>query len=582
MNARSYEGSKLRLFIRFYRPHKRLFLLDMVTALAIAGIDLVYPLAMRVALNEFLPEREYSFFFLLILGLVGMYVVRSVLSYIFIYWGHRLGIHIEADMRRVLFGHMQKLGFTFYDHNSTGRLMSRVTTDLFEITELAHHGPEDLLISFTILIGSILILWGINWQLALFLLILIPITLLYTISQQRRMRKTSRAVKEKMAGINADIEAAISGAKTCKAFANEAYEVTKFARGNDRYCSVKGAYYKSMATFHSGMELFINFFAVAVIGVGGFFILQDYMDPVDVLTFSLYVGIFLQPIRRLTQFMERYNTGMAGFQRFLEVLRIKPEMEDVSDAVEIGRAKGDISFKDVTFAYNNADDPVLAHLDLEIWAGETLAVVGPSGGGKTTLCHLIPRFYAPQSGTITLDGTDLRQISLESLRKNIGIVSQDVFLFSGTVRENIRYGRIDATDEEVMEAARRAEIYDDIMELPYGFDTQVGEHGMAFSGGQKQRISIARIFLKNPPILILDEATSALDSLTEQKVQRSFDELCRGRTTLVIAHRLATLQNADEIVFIDEHGIRERGTHTELLALGGAYAALCGTGYQHV
>ena len=575
-------GQKIRRFASFYRPHWKLFVLDMSAALVMAGIDLIYPLAVRFALNGLLPERQYNFFFVLILGLVGMYVVRSILSYIVLYWGHTLGVRIEADMRQAVFGHLQKLSFRFYDNNRTGQLMSRVTNDLFEITELAHHGPEDLFISFVTIVGAILILWGVNWQLSLFLLLLVPLTLLYTITQRRRMTKASIRVKEKMAGINSDIESSISGARVAKAFTNEGYEVEKFVRGNAKFRSAKQGFYQAMATFHSGMEFFINIFGVAVIGIGGYFILRGYMDTVDLLTFALYVATFLQPIRRITLFVEQYTSGMAGFTRFLELLHIKPEIEDAPEAVEVGRARGDISFQDVTFSYNDDETPVLAHLDLDIPAGKTLAAVGPSGGGKTTLCHLIPRFYETQSGTITIDGQDIRTMTLESLRRNIGIVSQDVFLFSGTIRENIRYGRIDATDEEIIEAARCAEIYDVILEMPDGLDTQVGERGQKLSGGQKQRISIARIFLKNPPILILDEATSALDSVTEQKIQRSFEQLSQGRTTLVIAHRLTTIQNADEIVYIDEQGIRERGSHDELLAKGGEYAKLCQTGWRGV
>jgi len=573
MKKASYKAPKLLLFARFYRPHWKLFVLDMTCALLIAGIDLLYPLAMRYALNTLLPNTMYSTFFLLIAGLVLMYLVRSVFSYVVLCWGHILGVRIEADMRETLFGHLQTLSFRFYDNNRTGELMSRVTNDLFQMTELAHHGPEDVLLSVTTIVGAIVILWGINWQLSLFLLGLMPLTFLYTITNRRRMRRASVRVKENIAEINAEIEMSISGVRVAKAFTNEGYEISKFAVGNGKFRTVKQDFYRAMAWFQSGMEFFINIFGVAVIGIGGYFILQGRMDTVDVLTFSLYIAIFLQPIRRITGFVQKYTTGMAGFGRFVELLQLKPNIEDAPDAVEIGRAKGEISFRDVSFCYKT-ELPVLSHLNLDIYAGQTLAVVGPSGGGKTTLCHLIPRFYEPQSGMITLDGLDIKEITLASLRRNIGIVSQDVFLFSGTIRENIRYGKIGATDEEVIEAARRAEIYDAILEMPDGLDTQVGDRGVRLSGGQKQRISIARIFLKNPPILILDEATSALDSVTELKIQRSFEELCRGRTTLVIAHRLSTIQNADEIIYIDEQGIRERGTHEELLTGGGEYAIL--------
>jgi len=578
MRQKNYEGSKIILFARFYRPHLRLFLFVLSCALLMAGIDLVYPLAMRYALNELLPNTMYNFFFALIGGLIVMYIVRSILSYIVTYWGHGLGARIETDMRSAIFGHLQQLSFRFYDNNRTGQLMSRVTSDLTDVTELAHHGPEDLLISFVTIVGAIVILWGINWQLALILMILVPITLLYTIAQRRRLERVSRRVKEKMAGINTDIESSISGVRVSKAFTNEDYEIEKFGRGNQRYLGARREFFRAVGVFHSGMEFFVNIFGVAIIGVGGLFIMGGSMNTVDVLTFSLYVATFLQPIRRLAAFVEQFSSGMAGFVRFTEIMRLKPEIEDAPGAVEIGRAKGDISFRDVTFSYDGRDK-VLAHLDLEIRAGETVAVVGPSGGGKTTLCHLIPRFYETQSGTIALDGRDIKAITLESLRKNIGSVSQDVFLFSGTIRENIRYGRIDASDEEIIEAARRAEIYDAILEMPDGLDTQVGERGIRLSGGQKQRISIARIFLKNPPILILDEATSALDSVTEQKIQESFELLSQGRTTLIIAHRLSTIKRADEIIYIDEQGIRERGSHEALLAQDGEYAKLYRTQY---
>lgn len=562
----------------FYKPHIKYFVLDSICALVMAFIDLFYPMASRYALNELLPNNMYSFFFVLIASLVGMYLLRSVLSYIVTYWGHGLGVRIEADMRQELFGHLQKLSFRFYDNNRTGQLMSRVTNDLFEITELAHHGPEDLLISLITLGGSIIILSQINWQLAVVLLFLVPLTLGFTIIQRRRMSKASKRVKERMAGINSDIESSISGARVSKAFTNEDFEVSKFAQGNELFKNAKTEYYASMAAFHSGMEFFINIFGVAVIGIGGYFIMQGSMNTVDVLTFSLYVSTFLQPVRKLTQFVEQYTSGMAGFNRFIEIMRIEPEIQDAPDAIDIGKAKGDIDFHDITFSYNGKDN-VFTHIDLRIQAGKTLAVVGPSGGGKTTLCHLIPRFYETTDGVITLDGKDIRKITLESLRRNIGIVSQDVFLFSGTVRDNIRYGRIDAAEEEIVEAAKRAEIYDAVMEMPDGLDTQVGERGTRLSGGQKQRISIARIFLKNPPVLILDEATSALDSVTEQRIQQSFEELSKGRTTLVIAHRLSTIKRADEIIYIDEDGIRERGTHDQLLAIGGEYARLYQTQY---
>lgn len=573
MNSSKYHGSKLLIFAGFYKRHIKYFILDMVCALCIAVADLVFPMASRYILNNLLPNNAYSFFFILIASLVAMYLLRSVFSYIVTYWGHLLGVKIEADMRETLFSHLQRLPFKFYDNHRTGQLMSRVTNDLFDITELAHHGPEDLFISVITLIGALCFLFPINWQLSLVLLILLPLTIGFTMLQRRRMIRVSVGVKEKTAGINADIESSISGARVSKAFTNEDYELHKFERGNERYKSAKKDYYAAMAIFHSGMEFFTNIFSVVVIGVGGYYIMKGKMNTVDLLTFSLYVSTFLQPIRKLTQFVEQYTSGMAGFNRFIEIMRIEPEIQDSPDAADIGEVKGNISFESVSFAYNDQQS-VLSDINLEIKAGKTVAIVGPSGGGKTTLCHLIPRFYETTGGVIAIDGKDIKSVTLESLRKNIGLVSQDVFLFSGSVKENIRYGRIDATDEEVAEAARAAEIYDDVMDMPEGFDTQVGERGVMLSGGQKQRVSIARIFLKDPPILLLDEATSALDTVTEQKIQQSFEKLSQNRTALVIAHRLSTIQNADEIIFLDENGLRERGSHQELLARDGEYARL--------
>ena len=569
----NYSRGKLRIFMGFYRPHLRIFVIDLLCALCAAGIDLIFPMASRYALNELLPVSRYNFFFILMASLVAMYLLRTVFSYVMTYWGHLLGVRIEADMRGELFGHLQKLSFKFYDNNRTGQLMSRVTNDLFEITELAHHGPEDLFISLLTIFGAVIILLRINWQLALLLLALIPLTLCFTILQRRRMSRASVRVKEKMAGINADIESSISGVRVSKAFTNEAYEAARFRKGNERFKDAKKGYYAAMATFHSGMEFLMNLFSVAVIAVGGYFYMAGTMDTVDILTFSLYVSTFLTPIRKLAQFVEQYTSGMAGFNRFVEIMRIRPEIEDVPDAVDMGQVRGEIAFQDVSFAYNDKKS-VLRHIDLDIPVGRTVAIVGPSGGGKTTLCHLIPRFYECTGGRITIDGQDIRSVTLESLRRNIGIVSQDVFLFPGSIRENIQYGNTKATAAEIVAAAKAAEIYDAILKMPEGFDTKVGERGIMLSGGQKQRISIARTFLKNPPILILDEATSALDSVTEQKIQQSFTNLAKGRTTLVIAHRLSTVQNADEIIYLGENGIEERGSHDTLLAQDGVYAAL--------
>ena len=563
----------LKLFVSFYKPYIGLFVLDMVCTVLMAAVELVFPVATRYALNDLLPQGAFEAFFWLMAVLFVGYLFRAGLQYVVSYWGHTMGVFMETDMKRTLFSHMQKLPFSFYDKNRTGQLMSRVTSDLFEVVELAHHGPEDLLISLIELIGAIVIMWTLQWQVAVLLLVMVPVMFGFTLWRRKSMAKSSRAVKEKIGVINSDIESSISGARVAKAFANERYEVEKFERGNEQYRSARRSFYREMALFHSGMEFFSSLFQVAVIALGGYLILYDGMTVTDLLTFSLYVGTFIAPIRRLANFAEQYSVGMAGFKRFYELLNTAPEIDDKPDAVVLGEVKGEVAYDNVTFSYNDGE-AVLENLSLAVPAGKTVALVGPSGGGKTTLCHLLPRFYEATKGRITLDGIDIRDVTLESLRKTVGIVQQEVLLFADTVRENIRYGRLDATDEEVEQAARMAEIHEDILQMPDGYDTFVGERGLRLSGGQKQRISIARIFLKNPAVLVLDEATSALDTVTEAKIQKSFERLSRDRTTLVIAHRLSTIRHADRIVYIDGDGIREQGSHEELMAQNGAYAAL--------
>ena len=563
----------LPLFVSYYRPHQRLLFLDLSCALGISLIDLAYPMAARHALQTLLPQGLYAQFFLLIFAFFFLYVFRAGMHFVINYWGHLLGARMEADMRRDLFTHLQKLSHRFYDRTRTGQLMSRVINDLFEIGELAHHGPEDLFISTLMLAGSFVALLSIEWRLAVVLFIAMPLVALFAIMQRKHMSSASKEVKKKTAAINASLENSISGIRVAKAFSNEDYEIGKFGEGNSQYRNAKRGFYKAMAVFHSGMSFMTGMLNVIVIGYGGYLIQLQRMNFADLIAFSLYVNSFLSPVQKLANFVEQYTAGMAGFERFTEMMAIQPDIVDAPDAVEMTDVRGDIRFENVSFSYKEGHS-VLDHLSLAIPAGSTLALVGPSGGGKTTLCHLIPRFYDVSDGRITLDGQDITKIRLSSLREKIGIVQQDVFLFAGTIHDNIRYGNILASDAAVIEAAKMAEIHDFIESLPEGYQTDVGERGIQLSGGQKQRISIARIFLKNPPILILDEATSALDNETEYRIQKALDRLSKGRTTLVIAHRLSTVRKAKTIVFIDEEGIREVGTHPDLVARNGAYAHL--------
>ncbi len=564
----------LRIFASYYKPHWRLFALDMVCALCICLVDLAFPVVSRYSMQQLLPGRMFGAFFAVMAALAAAYVLKGVFYYIVTYWGHLLGVRMEADIRRDLFTHMQELSFSFYDRNRTGQLMSRVTGDLFEITELAHHGPEDLFISSVTILGAFCIMLTIQWQLALVVFAVIPLFVLFTALSRKKMMRASTEVKAKLAGINGEVESSISGMRTAKAFANEAAESAKFNAANDQFRGAKRGYYRTMAFYQSGMEFFMGILSVLVIAFGGFLIMRDGMDFIDLTTFALYVTTFITPVRKLSAFVEQFMQGMAGFKRFVELMRLEPDIQDAPGAKELTDVKGDILVDDVTFRYETSPEPVLEHVTLHIRPGETVAVVGPSGGGKSTLCQLIPRFYDVTEGRILVDGQDVRTLTQHSLRANIGIVQQDVFLFAGTIYDNIRYGRPDATEAEIIEAARRAELYDDILDMPDGFQTQVGERGVMLSGGQKQRVSIARIFLKNPPILILDEATSALDTVTEARIQGAFDELAKGRTTLIIAHRLSTIRSAGRILVIDGCGIREQGTHDQLMALGGAYARL--------
>ncbi len=572
-NTIDYSRSKLSIFAAYIRPHGRAFAVDMILSVAVALIDLVFPYVSRQSMRRLLPEGMFTAFFLVMALMLACYLLRAFFQYLVTVIGHRMGTLVEADMRRDVFVHMQQLSYSFFDHNRTGVLLSRVTNDLFEIVELSHHGPENILTCSITIIGALAILLFINPRLTLVLLVLLPICVFVSARQRIAMQKANRQVKIRTGEINAAIESGISGIRTSKAFANEQAEDVKFDKANEAFKASRVDYYKAMGRFNAGVEGTVGLMQVAVITAGGFLIMKGDLSYVDLLTFTLYVSTFTTPIRKLMQFMEIFTQGMAGFDRFLEIMRTEPEIQDAPDAETLQDVTGEITVDHVSFSYNDGTE-VLSDVSLTVHPGETFALVGSSGGGKTTLCHLIPRFYDVTAGSIRIDGKDVRSITQESLRRQIGIIQQDVFLFAGTVMDNIRYGRPDASDDEVVEAAKKAEIHQEILKMPEGYQTFVGERGVVLSGGQKQRVSIARVFLKNPPILILDEATSALDSVTEERIQKSLDKLSQGKTCLVIAHRLSTIQGADQIALIEGKGIREQGTRSELLARNGEYARL--------
>ena len=570
---KDFTKSDLAIFISYILPHKKLFAIDMLLSALIAAIDLAFPYITRKAMNTLLPDKLYTTFFIVMGTVLAAYILRALFQYFITVIGHGYGTLVEADMRADVFAHMQRLSFSFFDKNRTGVLLGRVTNDLFEIVELAHHGPENILTCTLTIVGAIIILLFINPKLTLVLIVLLPIALFYSMRQRINMRNANVEVKKKTGEINAAIESGISGIRTSKAFANEQSEEDKFAVANENFKRSKVGYYKAMGKFMGGMEATIGLMQVAVIAVGGGMMMNGSLNLVDLLTFTLYVSTFTSPVRKLTQFMEIYTQGTAGFSRFLEIMRTEPEIKDAPDAIDLKDVKGEITYENVSFHYNDGTE-VLKDVNVTVEPGKTLALVGSSGGGKTTMCHLLPRFYDVSAGAVKIDGIDVRKISQESLRKHIGIIQQDVFMFAGTIMENIRYGRPDATDKEVINAAIKAEIHDEIMTMPDGYHTFVGERGVVLSGGQKQRISIARVFLKEPPILILDEATSALDSVTERKIQDSLDMLSEGRTCIIIAHRLSTIRNADQIAVVEHQGISEIGSRAELLKKDGVYAAL--------
>lgn len=565
-----------RKFCSYYKPHKKLFILDMCCALLLSAINLIYPLIAKYIMNHVAGDIT-KIKLLLILGgvLLIIYLIKAGLNFIIQYWGHIVGVRIQGDMRKELFQHLQKLPFEYFDENKTGTIMSRLINDLMDISELAHHGPEDIFIATITLVGSgILMAFNVDPILTLIVFAVVPFIVFYAIFTRKGMRNAFKKMREETGKINAQVESSVSGIRVSKAYTTEIYENEKFNLCNEEFKHARSGAYKQMGIFGSGMTFFTDFLYLLALIVGGIFYSYNRIDDASFTTYILYVTNIITPIRTIVNIFEQIQSGMTGFSRFMEVLNCPIEDEKV-DAINLEKINDNICFNNVSFSYGDeSEELVLSNLSLEIKKGTTVALVGPSGGGKTTICHLLPRFYEINDGSITIDGTDIRDFTRMSLRKNIGIVQQDVFLFAGTIRENIAYGKIDATDEEIMVAAKEANILEFINSLPEGLDTYVGERGVKLSGGQKQRISIARAFLKNPPVLILDEATSALDNVTEMQIQQALDELSKGRTTLVVAHRLSTVKNADNIIVIDKDGIIEQGNHDELITKNGVYANL--------
>jgi ATP-binding cassette subfamily B protein len=568
--------SKLKKFISYYKPYKSMFFMDMFCALVLSAIDLIFPKLVQYLMDEVYsvrPPNMLQIIFLTGAGLLVLYIIRYFCQHYITSWGHIMGARMESDMRSDLFNHLQKLSFSFYDDANTGKLMSRMTNDLFDISELAHHGPEDIFISIIKIVGAVLIMLTMNVPLTLILLALMILIVVFTAHYNLKMRSVFAKNREKIALVNAQTQDSLAGIRVVKSFSNEKIERKKFEFGNMQFLETKENSYSIMGQFFSGNQFLQGILYLSVLVLGGIFLSQDKISTSDLIAYVLFINVFLNPIDRLVNFTEALQRGMTGFDRFLEIINTKPEIDDAEGAVDLENVEGRIDFNDVAFSYNDKTE-VLKNINITINKGETVALVGPSGSGKTTFCNLIPRFYEVNEGSITIDGKDIRSLTLSSLRRNIGVVQQDVYLFTGTIRDNIIYGKPDATREEIIRAAKLANAHDFIMELENGYDTFVGERGVKLSGGQKQRISIARAFLKNPPILILDEATSSLDNESERLVQESLKLLTEGRTTLIIAHRLSTIRNADKIIVLTANGIEEQGTHQELIEKGGVYAAL--------
>lgn len=573
---------KLKRFIRYYGPYKHIFIFDMICAFTAAGVDLVFPIVVRFLLNEALAGTGGASIDLIIkIGvlLLGLYIIQYGCNYFITAWGHIMGARMEYDMRNDIFNHLQKLSFTFYDNNKTGHLMSRIINDLFDISELAHHGPEEIFISVIKIIGSFIILLGVDWKLTLIVFAFIPLIIYFAYFYNKKMRSVFMKNRQKIANVNSQIEDSISGVRVVQSFSNEHLEYEKFKHGNKEFLYTKEESYSYMGKFYSGIVFFQGLIYVVTVIAGALFIKNGSIVATDLVAYLLYINTLLNPIRSLINFTEQFQKGMTGFERFLEVLDTEPDIVDRKDAIKINNVQGKIKFNNVSFKYDD-NAFVLRNINLEVDPGDTIALVGPSGGGKSTICSLIPRFYETTEGCILIDGTDIRDIKLKSLRQNIGIVQQDVYLFGGSVKDNIRYGKPGATEEEIIEASKKANAHDFIIQLEDGYDTDVGERGVKLSGGQKQRISIARAFLKNPPILILDEATSSLDNESEKIVQDSLENLSKSRTTFVIAHRLSTIRNAKTILVLTDEGIEERGNHSDLIKNNGIYARLYTTQFN--